>query len=191
MRLGLSAPRSSTTPSFFWGSPRSPLSSSTSCARFSSAPRGRSSSTSATISSAPRSAQPSFFQRHRTGDIMARSTNDLNAVRQLLGPAIMYCGKHGRLHRLRTARHDPHQPRLTLLAFLPLPFVSVLVQYFGARIHTRFERIQAMFSDISARPRRTSPGLGLFARSRRRRRRLRRSKRPTASTSAAACCWLA
>ncbi len=41
-------------------------------------------------------------------------------------------------------------PRLTLFAFLPLPFASVLVQYFGAKIHTRFERIQAMFSDISA-----------------------------------------
>jgi ATP-binding cassette subfamily B multidrug efflux pump len=41
-------------------------------------------------------------------------------------------------------------PRLTMFAFLPLPFASVLVQYFGARIHKRFERIQAMFSDISA-----------------------------------------
>src|SRR5579875_1648600 len=93
---------------------------------------------------------PSFFQRHRTGDIMARSTNDLNAVRQLLGPAIMYSANTV----VFTAAALPFMirisPRLTLLAFLPLPFASVLVQYFGARIHTRFERIQAMFSDISA-----------------------------------------
>ncbi|HEX4156086.1 MAG TPA: ABC transporter ATP-binding protein [Acidobacteriaceae bacterium] len=93
---------------------------------------------------------PSFFQRHRTGDIMARSTNDLNAVRQLLGPAIMYSANTV----VFTAAALPFMihisPRLTLIAFLPLPFASILVQYFGARIHTRFERIQAMFSDISA-----------------------------------------
>jgi ATP-binding cassette, subfamily B, multidrug efflux pump len=94
--------------------------------------------------------QPSFFQRHRTGDIMARSTNDLNAVRQLLGPAIMYSANT----LVFTAAALPFMirisPKLTLFAFLPLPFASILVQYFGARIHTRFERIQAMFSDISA-----------------------------------------
>ena len=93
---------------------------------------------------------PSFFQRHRTGDIMARSTNDLSAVRQLLGPAIMYSANT----IVFTAAALPFMlrisPRLTMFAFLPLPFASVLVQYFGARIHTRFERIQAMFSDISA-----------------------------------------
>ena len=93
---------------------------------------------------------PAFFQRNRTGDIMARSTNDLSAVRQLLGPAIMYSANT----LVFTAAALPFMlrisPRLTLFAFLPLPFASVLVQYFGARIHTRFERIQAMFSDISA-----------------------------------------
>jgi len=93
---------------------------------------------------------PSFFQQHRTGDIMARSTNDLNAVRQLLGPAIMYSANT----IVFTAAALPYMiklsPRLTMFAFVPLPFASVLVQYFGARIHTRFERIQAMFSDISA-----------------------------------------
>jgi ATP-binding cassette subfamily B protein len=93
---------------------------------------------------------PEFFQRHRTGDIMARSTNDLNAVRQLLGPAIMYSANT----IVFTAAALPFMlrisPRLTMFAFLPLPFASVLVQYFGARIHARFERIQAMYSDISA-----------------------------------------
>lgn len=93
---------------------------------------------------------PAFFQRNRTGDIMARSTNDLSAVRQLLGPAIMYSANT----IVFTAAALPFMirmsPRLTLFAFLPLPIASVLVQFFGARIHTRFERIQAMFSDISA-----------------------------------------
>jgi ATP-binding cassette subfamily B protein len=81
---------------------------------------------------------------------MARSTNDLNAVRQLFGPAIMYSANT----LVFTTAAIPFMlrisPRLTLFAFLPLPFASVLVQYFGARIHRRFERIQAMFSDISA-----------------------------------------
>jgi ATP-binding cassette subfamily B multidrug efflux pump len=93
---------------------------------------------------------PSFYQQHRTGDIMARSTNDLNAVRQLLGPAIMYSANT----IVFTAAALPYMirlsPRLTMFAFVPLPFASVLVQYFGARIHTRFERIQAGFSDISS-----------------------------------------
>ena len=93
---------------------------------------------------------PAFFQRNRTGDIMARSTNDLSAVRQLLGPAIMYSANTVVFTAAALPFMIRMSPRLTLIAFLPLPFASVLVQYFGARIHTRFERIQAMFSDISA-----------------------------------------
>ncbi len=93
----------------------------------------------------------SFYQRTRTGDIMARATNDLNAVRMLLGPGIMYSANTivftvGALVFMHSI-----SPKLTLYAFLPLPIVSVAIQYFGRRIHERFERIQAMFSDISAR----------------------------------------
>ncbi len=93
----------------------------------------------------------SFYQRTRTGDIMARATNDLNAVRMLLGPAIMYTANTlvftiGALFFMERI-----SPRLTLYAFLPLPIVSIVIQYFGRRIHDRFEKIQAMFSDISAR----------------------------------------
>lgn len=93
----------------------------------------------------------SFYQRTRTGDIMARATNDLNAVRMLLGPAIMYSANTlvFTAGALAFMSHISH--RLTLYAFLPLPVVSIVIQYFGRRIHERFERIQAMFSDISAR----------------------------------------
>jgi ATP-binding cassette subfamily B protein len=93
---------------------------------------------------------PSFFQRHRTGDIMARSTNDLNAVRQLLGPAIMYSANTIVFTTAALPFMLRISPHLTMYAFVPLPIASVLVQYFGARIHKRFERIQASFSDISA-----------------------------------------
>ncbi len=93
----------------------------------------------------------SYYQRTRTGDIMARMTNDLNAVRMLVGPGIMYTANTvvftlGALAFMLTI-----SPRLTIFAFAPLPIVSVVVQYFGRKIHDRFERIQAMFSEISAR----------------------------------------
>jgi ATP-binding cassette subfamily B multidrug efflux pump len=91
-----------------------------------------------------------YFQEHRTGDIMARMTNDLNAVRMLLGPAIMYSANTilfsiGALYFLLRI-----SPKLTLVALVPLPLVSILVQSLGRKIHERFERIQAMYSEISA-----------------------------------------
>src|SRR5579872_4231858 len=93
----------------------------------------------------------SYYQRTRTGDIMARATNDLNAVRMLLGPAIMYSANTIVFTVGALAFMLSISPRLTLYAFLPLPIVSIVVQYFGRKIHERFERIQAMFSEISAR----------------------------------------
>lgn len=93
----------------------------------------------------------SYYQRTRTGDIMARATNDLNAVRMLLGPAIMYSANTVVFTAGALAFMLSISPKLTLYAFLPLPIVSVTIQYFGRKIHERFERIQAMFSDISAR----------------------------------------
>jgi ATP-binding cassette, subfamily B, multidrug efflux pump len=93
----------------------------------------------------------SYYQRVRTGDIMARATNDLNAVRMLLGPAIMYSANTLVFTAGALSFMVAISPRLTFYAFLPLPIVSVVIQSFGRRIHERFEKIQAMFSDISAR----------------------------------------
>ena len=93
----------------------------------------------------------SYYQRNRTGDIMARATNDLNAVRMLLGPAIMYTANTLVFTAGALGFMLAISPKLTIYAFLPLPIASIVIQYFGRRIHERFERIQAMFSDISAR----------------------------------------
>lgn len=93
----------------------------------------------------------SYYQRNRTGDIMARTTNDLNAVRMLLGPAIMYSANTIVFTAAALAFMLRISPKLTLYAFLPMPLVSILIQYFGRQIHDRFERIQAQFSEISAR----------------------------------------
>ncbi len=104
----------------------------------------------------------SFYQRTRTGDIMARATNDLNAVRMLLGPAIMYSANTIVFTAGALVFMLSISPKLTLYAFLPLPVVSVTIQYFGKRIHERFERIQAMFSDISARAQENFSGARLI-----------------------------
>src|SRR6266496_1940844 len=104
----------------------------------------------------------SYYQRHRTGDIMARATNDLNAVRMLLGPAIMYSANTIVYTAGALAFMISISPWLTLYTFLPLPAVSIVIQYFGRQIHDRFERIQAMFSDISARAQENFSGARLI-----------------------------
>ncbi|HYG63650.1 MAG TPA: ABC transporter transmembrane domain-containing protein, partial [Thermoanaerobaculia bacterium] len=94
---------------------------------------------------------PAFFHDRPTGDLMARATNDLQAVRMLCGPAIMYSSNTvftaaGALFFM--LRIDV---RLTLLALVTMPVVAVVTNVFGQRIHALFERIQAQFSTVSAR----------------------------------------
>lgn len=103
-----------------------------------------------------------YYQKNRTGDIMARATNDLNAVRMLLGPAIMYSANTlvFTVAALFFMWHISHT--LTIYAFLPLPLASIIIQYFGRRIHERFERIQAQFSNISARAQENFSGARLI-----------------------------
>ena len=94
---------------------------------------------------------PDYYGRTRTGDIMARSTNDLNAVRMMLGPGIMYWTETSLTFLLAIVIMLSVDWRLALFALLPAPLVTLAVIFFGRAIHTRFERIQAMFSDISSR----------------------------------------
>jgi ATP-binding cassette, subfamily B, multidrug efflux pump len=92
-----------------------------------------------------------FYARYRTGDIMARSTNDLNAVRMMLGPGIMYWTETMFTAVISVAVMMSVDWKLTLVCLIPAPLVSVAVMLFGKRIHDRFEVIQRMFSDISSR----------------------------------------
>jgi ATP-binding cassette, subfamily B, multidrug efflux pump len=94
---------------------------------------------------------PDYFGRNRTGDIMARATNDLNAVRMMLGPGVMYWTETSLTFLLTIGVMLSIDWRLTFWAILPAPLVSFAVIYFGRKIHDRFEVIQAMFSDISSR----------------------------------------
>ena len=103
-----------------------------------------------------------FYQRYRTGDVMARMTNDLNAVRMLLGPALMYSANtiFFTVFALYFLLHL--SPWLTLVALAPMPLASILVQYLGHKIHDRFERIQASFSEISAQAQENYSGARLI-----------------------------
>jgi ATP-binding cassette subfamily B protein len=93
----------------------------------------------------------SFFHEHRTGDLMARATNDLSAVRQLAGPMIMYTLQTVFVVILVLPLMIMLNWYLTLLLFVTMPLVSLTVKFFGQQVHTRFEKIQEFFADITAR----------------------------------------
>ncbi|MEW6732604.1 MAG: ABC transporter ATP-binding protein [Acidobacteriota bacterium] len=93
----------------------------------------------------------SFFQQTRTGDLMARATNDLNAVRMLIGPAVMYGLNTIFVSIIALPVMISISGRLTLLILLSLPFISLATRYFSKHIHDRFEGIQEYFSTITAR----------------------------------------
>jgi ATP-binding cassette, subfamily B, multidrug efflux pump len=92
-----------------------------------------------------------YFQRHRTGEIMSRATNDLAAVRMMLGPGVMYLVNTLAVGTAAVFLMLAISPRLTLYALLPLPLISLSVWFFGDRIHRGFEAVQAQFAAISAR----------------------------------------
>jgi ATP-binding cassette subfamily B multidrug efflux pump len=92
-----------------------------------------------------------FFHEHRTGDLMARATNDLAAVRQLAGPMIMYTLQTVFVVILVLPLMFMLNWWLTLLLFVTMPLVSLTVKFFGQQVHTRFEKIQDFFAQITAR----------------------------------------
>ena len=92
---------------------------------------------------------PEFFDRWRTGDLMSRATNDVQAVRMVAGPAIMYAVNTIAVSTFALALMIWIDPRLTLLAMVPMALLPPAVVLFGRQIHQRFERIQAQFSELS------------------------------------------
>ena len=92
-----------------------------------------------------------FFQEHRIGDLMARATNDLAAVRQLAGPMIMYSLQTILVVVIVLPLMFLINWRLTLLLFATMPLVSLTVKFFGQQVHVRFETIQDFFAQITAR----------------------------------------
>ncbi|MFN8586277.1 MAG: ABC transporter ATP-binding protein [Candidatus Eisenbacteria bacterium] len=91
-----------------------------------------------------------WFQAHRTGEIMSKATNDLSAVRMMLGPGVMYTVNTIVVSAVSIAFMLSISPRMTFYSLLPLPLVSLSVWWFGDRIHKRFEKVQERFAKLSA-----------------------------------------
>src|SRR5437870_839283 len=101
----------------------------------------------------------SFFHEHRTGDLMARATNDLSAVRQLAGPMIMYSLQTVFVVAIILPIMFALNWKLTLLLFVTMPLVSLTVKIFGQQVHTRFQQIQDFFAQITARAQENMTGV--------------------------------
>ena len=91
-----------------------------------------------------------YYQERRTGELMSRATNDLNAVRMMIGPAVMYSANTLLVFVVAIVLMLSIDTKLTLMALLPLPLVSISVWYFGSAIHKRFEAIQDQLAQLSA-----------------------------------------
>jgi ATP-binding cassette, subfamily B, multidrug efflux pump len=94
---------------------------------------------------------PEFYVRNRTGDLMSRATNDLNAVRMVLGPGIMYSATTVATMVLAIFFMFRLSPSLTGWVLLPVPIVAFAVRYFGETIHRLSEQIQAALGTLSTR----------------------------------------
>lgn len=92
-----------------------------------------------------------YFHANRVGDLMARATNDLGAIRQIVGPMILYSFQAIFALCISLPIMLNISVKLTLLMLIPLPLVSLTVKFLGEQIHKRFEKIQEYFSDITAR----------------------------------------
>jgi len=95
--------------------------------------------------------EPEFYVRNRTGELMSRATNDLNNVRMVLGPGIMYTGQTLVTMLIAIAVMARLSPPLTLWVLLPVPVVFVAVRHFGKVIHDLYEMIQASLATLSAK----------------------------------------
>ncbi|MGA9119186.1 MAG: ABC transporter ATP-binding protein [Bacteroidota bacterium] len=101
----------------------------------------------------------SFFQRTPTGDLMALATNDISAVRNALGPGIMYPTDTLMTFTMVLAVMFTLDWRLTLLSLIPLPFVSYAVYRLGKLVHVKFEERQKQYSELTTRAQENLSGI--------------------------------
>jgi len=94
---------------------------------------------------------PSYFSRTKTGDIMARATNDINAIREFLGPGVMYSINTVITFAASVSLMVYIDPLLTVYALLPIPVLALVVNRFGGAVRERFEQVQSQFSLLTAR----------------------------------------
>jgi len=100
-----------------------------------------------------------YFQNTSTGNIMAHATNDINAVRMFIGPAVMYTIDTGVRFIIVLSIMLSIDVKVTLLSLLPLPFLSFLVYWVGKKVHTRFTAIQEKFSELTTKAQENYSGM--------------------------------
>ena len=100
-----------------------------------------------------------FFQNNSTGNVMAHATNDINAVRMFLGPAVMYSTDTFIRLVIVLAIMISLDPMLTLYTLLPLPILSIVVYKIGKKIHQKFTLIQEKFSEITTKAQENFSGI--------------------------------
>ncbi len=103
-----------------------------------------------------------FYERYRTGDLMARATNDLAQVRSLLGPGLMYTAEIAVVFVAVVSVMAWTDGLLTLLVFAPMPLISLAVGHFGRKTHAQFQLVQQLFSGISTRVQEHLAGLRML-----------------------------
>lgn len=103
-----------------------------------------------------------YYQNTKTGDIMAHATNDINAVRNFVGPAVMYSFDTFTLFVFTLALMFSINIKLSLLSLLPFPILSVFVYYFGKKIHLLFTKIQEHFSILTAKAQENLNGIRII-----------------------------
>ena len=101
----------------------------------------------------------STYRRHKVGDYLSRATNDLDAVRNFLGPGLMYLANTLVTFVMSVALMCRIDVRLTLISLLPLPVLSFTVARLGARLHRYYEAIQASFANLTAKAQETLAGI--------------------------------
>jgi ATP-binding cassette subfamily B multidrug efflux pump len=103
--------------------------------------------------------EPEFYVRNRTGELMSRCTNDLNSVRMVLGPGIMYSANTFATMVLAVVLMFWISPQLSIYVLLPVPVVAVTVWVFGRQIHALYGKIQASLAVLSARAQENLAGM--------------------------------
>jgi ATP-binding cassette subfamily B multidrug efflux pump len=103
--------------------------------------------------------EPEFYVRNRTGELMSRCTNDLNSVRMVLGPGIMYSANTIATMVLAVALMFWISATLSVYVLLPVPIVAVSVWLFGRQIHALYGKIQASLAVLSAKAQENLAGM--------------------------------
>jgi ATP-binding cassette subfamily B protein len=100
-----------------------------------------------------------YFQHQRIGDLMARMTNDLTWVRQMMGPGIMQGSFTIMVFTFSVLSMISVSLKLTVIALILMPLASLTFWYIGRTVHVRFERLQAQFGDMSTKAQENFSGI--------------------------------